>query len=70
MVVVSRRDLISGEIVRFFHSNSASLTFLFLFLHVIRGAVFRRFYLTPVWGTGITIFLFFVVVSFLGYSLP
>lgn len=39
-------------------------------MHVFRGFAYSRFFLLPVWSSGVVIFFLFVLVSFLGYVLP
>lgn len=64
------RETASGELFRFFHANGVSAIFLAVYVHVFRGVAFSRFFLLPVWSSGLILFILLVLVSFLGYSLP
>lgn len=58
-----------GWLFRLIHFNGASLIFLILFLHILKGLFFIRFRLTYVWFFGIILFLIFIIEAFLGYVL-
>jgi len=65
------REIYYGWSLRYFHSFLASFIFLFLFLHLFRAI----FYLSSVYNwnifiTGIILFLFIMVIAFIGYVLP
>lgn len=64
------RESFFGETLRFFHANFVSAIFFRLYLHVFRGVGNLRFYLMPVWGSGLILFLLTVIAAFLGYVLP
>lgn len=66
------RDVKSGFIIRYMHSNGASLVFIFLYLHIGKGLIFQsyfkpRFFL---WLSGIVIFFLMILTAFVGYVLP
>lgn len=69
-VIFIRRESFLGRILRSLHGNGVSLFFFSLFLHIFRGIGFFSFSLAPVWCSGVIIFFFAVIISFLGYSLP
>jgi quinol-cytochrome oxidoreductase complex cytochrome b subunit len=64
------RETLTGESFRFLHANGVSGIFLAMYLHVFRGVRFSRFFLLPVWFSGLILFLLLIIISFLGYSLP
>lgn len=64
------RNVTFAELVRFFHSSGVRILFFCLYIHVFRGFTYMRFFLHPVWGSGLALFFLFVIVSFLGYRLP
>ncbi len=64
------RETLTGESFRFLHANGVSGIFLAMYLHVFRGVSFSRFFLLPVWFSGLILFLLLIIISFLGYSLP
>ena len=65
------RDIVGGWFVRSLHIVGASTFFIFIFLHVIRGIVYRSFWKNPIaWVIGVIMLLILMLVSFLGYVLP
>lgn len=64
------RETLTGESFRFMHANGVSGIFLAMYLHVFRGVSFSRFFLLPVWFSGLILFLLLIIISFLGYRLP
>jgi len=38
------RDVKSGFIIRYMHSNGASLVFIFLYLHIGKGLIFQSYF--------------------------
>merc|ERR1711904_486701 len=65
------RDIYNGSLLRYLHSNGASFTFMVLYLHICRSIIFQSYiYLFHVWITGIFLYLFLIVIAFLGYVLP
>nr|QBH61301.1 cytochrome B-1 [Hepatozoon canis] len=65
------REINSGYILRYTHATGASLVFIFLYCHILRGIVFGSYtYLPLVWITGILIFVISMAIAFLGYVLP
>ena len=66
------RDVNSGWLVRYLHSNTASAFFFIVYLHIGRGLYYGS-YKTPrtlVWSIGTVIFILMIGTAFLGYVLP
>ena len=66
------RDVNNGWIIRYIHSNGASMFFIVVYIHIFRGIYFGS-YMKPrsfLWCSGILILLFMMGTSFLGYVLP
>lgn len=65
-------DVPSGMILRYAHANGASLFFIVVYLHVLRGMYYgsgaqpREI----VWISGIVILLVMIITAFIGYVLP
>nr|QKY64135.1 cytochrome b [Volvulina compacta] len=65
-------DVPSGMILRYAHANGASLFFIVVYLHIIRGMYYgsgtqpREM----VWITGVVILLLMIITAFIGYVLP
>lgn len=61
-----------GSLIRYMHSNGASMLFILLYLHIARGLYFRSFSYSrkSAWITGLFIFLLMMAVAFMGYVLP
>lgn len=66
------RDVNYGWLVRYMHSNGASLFFILVYLHIARGMYYRLWQgrLLFVWLIGVTIFLLLMATAFMGYILP
>jgi len=58
-----------GFLLRIFHFNGASLFFIFLYLHIIKGLFHFRYRLHFVWMSGVTILILTMMTAFLGYVL-
>ena len=56
--------------VRYFHSNGASIFFILLYCHMLRGLFYKSYYKKILWITGIIIWFLLILISFLGYVLP
>lgn len=66
------REVSGGWLVRYIHSNGASIIFILLYAHMARGLYFQS-YKTPreaVWISGVTAFILMAAAAFLGYVLP
>nr|YP_010519785.1 cytochrome b [Cloacina communis]UXP34562.1 cytochrome b [Cloacina communis] len=58
-----------GWIFRIFHSNGASLFFIFLYLHIFKALFMVSYRLKKVWISGLTIYLLVMMEAFMGYVL-
>jgi ubiquinol-cytochrome c reductase cytochrome b subunit len=58
-----------GWFIRLLHFNLVSFFFLIVFFHFLKGLFFFSYRLKGVWFFGVLIFLFLIIVSFLGYVL-
>lgn len=66
------RDVNNGWLLRYSHSNGASMFFLVVYLHVFRGLYYGSFRSprTHVWNIGVVILLLMILTAFMGYVLP
>lgn len=64
------REIWYGWLLRLIHINGASLFFIFLYFHLLRGIYFFRSTHKKVWLRGILLMLLLMGISFLGYVLP
>nr|YP_009128936.1 cytochrome b [Triodontophorus brevicauda]AJT48006.1 cytochrome b [Triodontophorus brevicauda] len=58
-----------GWIFRLFHSNGASLFFIFLYLHIFKALFMMSYRMKHVWSSGLTIYLLVMMEAFMGYVL-
>ena len=66
------RDLQYGWLLRYMHSNGASLFFMVVYAHIFRG-IYYGSYMYPrqiAWTVGTLIYVAMMAVAFLGYVLP
>ena len=66
------RDVNYGWLLRFIHSNGASMFFLAVYIHMLRGLYYGS-YKAPreiLWILGCVIYLLMMATGFLGYVLP
>ena len=66
------RDVNYGWLIRYLHSNGASLFFFAVYIHIFRG-MFYGSYKAPrevLWIIGVLIFLVMMATAFMGYVLP
>lgn len=66
------RDVNYGWLIRYIHSNGASLFFFVVYIHLFRG-IYYHSYVYPrgmVWIIGVIILLLMILTAFLGYVLP
>jgi ubiquinol-cytochrome c reductase cytochrome b/c1 subunit len=66
------RDVNYGWLLRYAHANGASMYFLALYVHILRGMYYGS-YKAPrevLWLLGVMIFLLSIATAFLGYVLP
>ena len=59
-----------GWLIRFIHSNGASLFFMCAYMHIGKALFNRSYEIVGVWFTGIFIFFILIGTAFLGYVLP
>jgi quinol-cytochrome oxidoreductase complex cytochrome b subunit len=66
------RNVNFGWLLRYIHSNGASLFFIVIYIHIFRGMFFGSF-LYPrelLWIVGVIIFILMIITAFFGYVLP
>lgn len=66
------RDVNYGWLIRYFHSNGASMFFIVVYIHIARGLYFGS-YLKPrhlLWKSGVALFIIMMATAFMGYVLP
>jgi ubiquinol-cytochrome c reductase cytochrome b/c1 subunit len=66
------RDVNYGWLLRYLHSNGASMFFLAVYIHMFRG-IYYGSYKEPrevLWILGVIIFLLMMATAFMGYVLP
>jgi quinol-cytochrome oxidoreductase complex cytochrome b subunit len=66
------RDVRGGWLVRYMHSNGASMFFMVVYAHILRGLYYGS-YLWPrqgAWTLGVILFVLMMATAFLGYVLP
>lgn len=66
------RDVNYGWLLRYLHSNGASMFFILVYIHIFRGLYYGS-YKAPrelLWFIGIAIYLAMMATGFLGYVLP
>jgi ubiquinol-cytochrome c reductase cytochrome b subunit len=66
------RDVNYGWLVRYFHSNGASLFFVVVYVHILRSLYYGTYShpRTLVWFSGVIIYILMMGTAFLGYVLP
>jgi len=66
------RDVNYGWLIRYMHSNGASMFFIAVYIHMFRGMYYGS-YKAPrevLWLLGVIIFLLMMATAFMGYVLP
>lgn len=66
------RDVNMGWLIRYLHSNGASMFFIVVYIHIFRGLYYGS-YLAPregLWLVGVIILLLMILTAFMGYVLP
>jgi len=66
------RNVNSGWLIRYLHSNGAGFFFIFVYIHMAK-ALYYGSYRAPrvlLWSIGVVIFLVMIITAFLGYVLP
>lgn len=71
-VVHLMNDVPSGMILRYAHANGASMFFIVVYIHILRGIYYSSGNQPreAVWITGVVILLVMVLTAFIGYVLP
>lgn len=65
------RDIDRGWMMRYLHINGASLFFILIYVHILRGMYYNSPIKFPiVWGSGIILLLATIGAAFIGYVLP
>ncbi len=65
------RDIDRGWMIRYLHINGASLFFILIYVHILRGMYYNSPIKFPiVWGSGIILLLATIGAAFMGYVLP
>ena len=65
------RDVEGGWFLRYMHANGASMFFIVVYLHLLRGLYYGS-YAAPrelVWILGVAILLLMIITAFIGYVL-
>jgi quinol-cytochrome oxidoreductase complex cytochrome b subunit len=66
------RDVNYGWLMRYIHANGASMFFIVIYIHMLRGLYYGS-YVYPrehLWGSGVVIFIVVMATGFMGYVLP
>jgi len=66
------RDVNNGWLLRYLHSNGASMFFVVVYCHIFRGLYFGS-YIRPrglLWCSGVILFFLMMATAFMGYVLP
>jgi ubiquinol-cytochrome c reductase cytochrome b/c1 subunit len=66
------RDVNYGWLIRYLHSNGASMFFIAVYIHILRGMYYGS-YKAPrevLWILGVIIYLLMMATGFMGYVLP
>ena len=66
------RDVNYGWLLRYLHSNGASMFFIVVYIHMFRG-IYYGSYKAPreiLWMVGVTIYVVMMATAFMGYVLP
>jgi len=66
------RNVQYGWLIRYLHSNVASVFFIVVYLHMLRTLMYGSFMYPRqlLWGSGVIIFVLMIATAFLGYVLP
>ena len=69
-IAVNMSSIENSWLIRYIHSNGASLFFICLFIHTGRGMILGSFNKVHLWNIGVSIFLLTIATAFIGYVLP
>jgi len=66
------RDVNWGWLIRYMHANGASMFFIAVYIHILRGLYYGSFKAPReiLWILGVVIFLLMMATAFMGYVLP
>jgi len=66
------RDVNYGWLIRYIHANGASMFFIVVYVHTLRGIYYGSFMYPrqSLWIVGVAILLLMIITAFLGYVLP
>ena len=64
------RDVNYGFLIKYLHTNGASIFFLCVYIHIAKGFYYGSYLRTSLWISGIIIFLTMMLTAFIGYVLP
>jgi len=64
------RDVTWGWALRNFHANGASIFFILIYIHMLRGLIYISFKKSKTWSIGVTIYILTIATAFIGYLLP
>nr|YP_007026868.1 cytochrome b [Metacrangonyx longicaudus]CCI69445.1 cytochrome b [Metacrangonyx longicaudus] len=70
MIILSMENINKNWLVRYIHTNGASLFFICLYYHMSRNIYYYSYLYMHTWFTGVTIFILTMATAFLGYVLP
>lgn len=71
-VIHIMRDVKNGWLIRYMHSNGASMIFILMYIHIGRGLYYQSYFhrRKALWWTGLIIFILMMATAFIGYVLP
>lgn len=58
-----------GWLIRLIHRNLTSIIFIRIIFHIKRNLIYKSYFNIIIWNSGFLIFIIFILISFLGYSL-
>jgi len=64
------RDVSFGWLLRNIHANGASIFFILIYFHILRGLTYLSFKKKATWSVGVTIYIVRIAIAFIGYLLP
>jgi len=66
------RDVNYGWLLRYSHANGASIFFIVVYAHILRGLIYGSYLFARelLWCSGVIILLLMIITAFLGYILP
>lgn len=66
------RDVPGGWLIRYAHANGASMFFMVIYAHILRGLYYTSFVWPrrTAWSLGVVLFILLMATAFVGYVLP